>query len=271
MNDLERKMVEQLQDLRENHHVIGVKAEFEAEGTRLEEAIRLKEVISAAGLGLTMKVGGCEALRDMYEARVIGVDRVVGPMVESPWALHKYVQAVQMAFPEEERVEVQFCVNIETVTGVANFPEMLALADVIDLDGIVLGRVDMCGSMGLTREDINSEPVYDVAETLFRQAKAAGLECALGGGVSADSLEFMRRLPDGYLDRYETRKVVFGCPEALDGDAGDGILKAVGFELMWLKNKREFYGCIYEEDHARIEMLQGRYDRLIEAAGGRYG
>ena len=61
MNELERKMVEQLQDLRENHHVIGVKAEFEAEGTRLEEAMRLKEVITAAGLGLTMKVGGCEA------------------------------------------------------------------------------------------------------------------------------------------------------------------------------------------------------------------
>ena len=77
-------MVEQLQDLRENHHVNGVKAEFEAEGTRLEEAMRLKEVVSAAGLGLTIKIGGCEALRDMYEARVIGVERIVGPMVESP-------------------------------------------------------------------------------------------------------------------------------------------------------------------------------------------
>ena len=48
MNDRERRMVEQLQDLRENHHVCGVKAEFEAEGTRLEEAMRLKEVVSAA-------------------------------------------------------------------------------------------------------------------------------------------------------------------------------------------------------------------------------
>ena len=83
MNELERKMVLQLQDLRENHHVIGVKAEFEAEGTRLEEAMRLKDVVSSAGLSLTIKVGGCEALRDMYEARVIGVERVVGPMVES--------------------------------------------------------------------------------------------------------------------------------------------------------------------------------------------
>jgi 4-hydroxy-2-oxoheptanedioate aldolase len=271
MNELERRMVQQLQDLRENHHVIGVKAEFEAEGTRLEEALRLKEVISAAGLGLTMKVGGCEALRDMYEARVIGVDRVVGPMVESPWALHKFVQAVKMAYPEEERDSVKFCVNIETVTGVGNFAAMLELSDVADLDGIVLGRVDMSGSMGLTREDINSQAVYEVAERVFTQAKARSLECALGGGVSADSLEFMRRLPAGYLDRYETRKVVFGCPGALGDDAGKGILKAVGFELMWLKNKRDFYGRIYEEDHTRIEMLQGRYDRLIEQAGGLYG
>jgi hypothetical protein len=192
-------------------------------------------------------------------------------MVESPWALHKYVQAVTMAFTQEERGDVQFCVNIETVTGVENFAAMLGLPDVQDLDGIVLGRVDMSGSMGLTREDINSEAVFTVAQRLFAQAKERGLECALGGGVSADSLEFMRRLPNGHLDRYETRKVVFGCPGALGERAGDGILKAVGFELMWLKNKRDFYGCIFEEDHARIDMLQSRYDRLIEQAGGWYG
>lgn len=50
----------------------------------------------------------------------------------------------------------------------------------------------------------------------------------------------------------------------------DGILKAVGFELMWLKNKRDFYQNIYKEDLARIEMLQSRYDKLIEEAGGCY-
>jgi hypothetical protein len=50
MNNLERKMVEVLQDLKANHNVVGIKAEFEAEGTRLEEALRLKEVVPGPAL-----------------------------------------------------------------------------------------------------------------------------------------------------------------------------------------------------------------------------
>jgi 4-hydroxy-2-oxoheptanedioate aldolase len=270
MNALERRMVEALSDLRENHHVNGVKAEFEAEGTRLEEALRLKEVVSAAGLGLTLKIGGCEAVRDMYEARVIGVERIVGPMVESPYALTKYLRAVALAFPPDEREQVDFAINVETLTGFANFDAMLALPEIAQLDGIVLGRVDMTGSMGLTREDINDPRVFAIAEELFVKAKTKNLETALGGGVGAESLPFMRELPAGTIDRYETRKVIFKCPEALSDDADKGILKAVGFELMWLKNKRSFYGLIADEDANRLQMLQSRYDHLIEAAGGRY-
>ena len=70
----------------------------------------------------------------------------------------------------------------------------------------------------------------------------------MGGGVSAASLPFMRELPAGCLDRYETRKVIFECPAALENGADAGILKAVGFELMWLKNKRDFYNAISIED-----------------------
>jgi hypothetical protein len=72
------------------------------------------------------------------------------------------------------------------------------------------------------------------------------------------------------LDYFETRKVLFGCPGAI-GDGGDkGILKAVGFELLWLKNKRDFYSLISCEDEQRIGMLEYRYKNGIEAAGGKY-
>jgi hypothetical protein len=270
MNSLEIRMVNALKDLRENHNVTGVKAEFEAEGTRLEEALRLKEVITKAGLELTIKIGGCEALKDMYDARSIGVNRIVAPMIESGYALHKFLLSARMAFPSEERNNVDMLINVETLHGYKNFDEMLRLKEIKELAGIVFGRVDMTGSLGMTREDINSEKIFEIANDLLPRAKKAGMECVIGGGVSAASLPFFKRLPPGTLDRYETRKVIFQCPGALGPNSDKGILKAVGFELMWLKNKRAFYGQIFDEDKSRIEMLQSRYDRLILEAGGKF-
>jgi len=270
MNELEKKMVTVLVDLRENHHVLGVKAEFEAEGTRMEEALRLKEVVTKAGLDLTIKIGGCEALKDMYDSRSIGVARIVAPMIESAYALKKYIMATKLAFPEDERKDTSFLINVETISGYNNFDEMLKIKEASDLGGIVLGRVDMTGSMGLTREDINSDPIFDIAKNLLIKAKAKGLECVIGGGVSAASIPFLKKLPEGMLDRYETRKVIFDAKKALNSIAEKGILKAVGFELMWLKNKRDFYGMIYQEDSHRIDMLQSRYDKLISEAGGSF-
>lgn len=270
MNNLEKRMVETLHDLKENHNVIGVKAEFEAEGTRMEEALRLKDVISRAGLELTVKVGGCEALLDMFNARAIGVTHLVGPMVETPYALHKFLGAVKMAFPIEERDQVDFLVNIETIDACRNFSKMLELPEIDELDGVVLGRVDLTGSMGKNREYVNSQEILELAKDIFSQAKAKGMECIVGGGVSKETIPFIKELPHGYVDRYETRKVIFSCPAALADGYDKGILKAVGFELMWLKNKRDYYGMIYQEDKQRIVMLEARYKKLIEEAGGKY-
>ena len=116
MNLLEQRMVEQLKELREKHHVVGVKAEFEAEGTRLEEALRLKEVITKAGLDLTIKIGGCEALKDFYDARAIGVTHIVGPMIESAYALKKFLASARISYPKDEFDSIKFLVNIETIT-----------------------------------------------------------------------------------------------------------------------------------------------------------
>lgn len=271
MNQLEKKMLQTLTDLKENHHVIGVKAEFEAEGTRMEEALRLKEVVTKAGLELTIKIGGCEAIKDMLDARLIGVNTIVAPMIETAYAMKKYVHATKFVFPEEERNDIRFLVNVETITGFRNFEEMAKSEDFSNVDGVVLGRVDMTGSMGLSREDINNDEIFDIAQKMAAITAEHKKNLVIGGGVSAHSLPFFKRLPAGALTAFETRKIIFDAQKALNDPKVDkGILKAVGFELMWLRNKREFYGMIYKEDEARLKLLESRYKKLIEDAGGQY-
>lgn len=272
MNNLERKMIDVLKDMKENNGVTGIKAEFEAEGTRMEEALRLKDVITKAGLGLSLKIGGCEAIKDMYEARTIGVERLIAPMVESPFALIKFLKATKLVYPEDEKEDVDFLVNIETITAYNNFDKMLEIPEIQQLDGIVIGRVDMTGSMNLTREDINSPQVFNIVKDLVSKAKSRSrpLDTVVGGGVSATSIPFFKQLPQGSLDRYETRKVIFECSKALELEPEKGILKAVGFELLWLKNKRDYYSLIGNEDIQRITMLESRYKKMIKDAGGKY-
>lgn len=263
MNLMERKMVDCLKDLRDNHSVIGVKMEFEAEGTRIEEAMRLKEVSMAAGLTLTTKVGGCEAVKDMFDAGALGTRYLVGPMVESAYALKKFIQATRIAFPHDLHSEMDFYINLETITAIKNFDEMLATPEAGELDGIVLGRVDLTGSMNLDRNSVNSKEVLDICLSMANKAKAKGKKVIVGGAVSVHSMPFFQAFPKDHLDKFETRKIVFGCPGALKNTEA-AFLKAVEFELMWLKNKKNFYGAIYSEDDSRLKMMEERYRSSID-------
>jgi hypothetical protein len=263
MNGLERKMVELLVDLKTNYHVTSVKAEFEAEGTRMEEAMRLKEVSMKAGLDMTIKVGGCEALKDMFEAASLGTKSLVAPMVESAFALRKYLGAVRVAFPEDLRREMDFYVNIETITACQNFDAMLALPEIGELSGVVIGRHDLTASLDLPVDAVNSVRVQQLALDVAAKAHACGLKVVVGGAVSAASMPFFRGFPAGHLSKFETRKIVFSCPGALD-NPDLAFLKAVEFEIDWLKNKRLYYSAIDSESDARLRVMEARYQKSID-------
>lgn len=262
MNRTERKMVEILEKGKEVHGVVSVKAEFEAEGTRPDELLRLVDVARSAGLPLTLKIGGCEAIRDLLEAKQIGVKYIVAPMIETPYALSKYIHARNMVYSEDEREGMHFLFNMETITAYGHRQEMAEMAK-DSLSGIVFGRVDFSGSMGLGRSDIETHAITDKVLDVADLCKSHELELVMGGAISIDALPNLKRVEaTGGLTRFETRKVVFSAKSVEAENIEDGLLNAVHFELLWLMNKRDYYNTIKEEDHNRIEMLESRWQVL---------
>ena len=263
MNKTEKEMLGILINLRKSG-AIAVKAEFEAEGTRTEELLRLIELSRRANIGIGLKIGGCEAVRDLIEAKQFGVDYVIAPMVETPYAIEKYIEAKNKIFNRDEREDIDFLVNIETQTGFDNSDEMIKIASSKNgINGVVFGRVDFVGSQILPLDSVNEKNVTDSCIKIAIKCKENNLDFVVGGGVSDISIEPLTLIKENYLTRFETRKIIFKADALGKKEIKEALLNAVHFELLWLLNKRKFYSLITGEDDKRLKMLNDRW-RLLK-------
>ena len=261
MNDLEYKMLTTLKNLRDEYGVIAVKAEFEAEGTRIDELLRLIDIVRKAKLKLGIKIGGCEAMKDLMECKQIGVDYIIAPMVETHYALKKFIEAKNKIFNKEEKKFTSFLINVETEQTFHNIDKISDVAknSKKEIQGFVFGRVDYSLSKELGRDEINSDVVLKDVLKVSSICKDLEIDLVVGGGVSIDALGFLQTVKNNFLSRFETRKIIFST-DALDKNLEKGMLEAVKFELLWLKNKKNYYGNIFNEDDRRIEMLEKRWN-----------
>ena len=136
--------------------------------------------------------------------------------------------------------------------------EILSADFAQDITGIVFGRTDMTGSLGMTNDDVDSEVIFEIAQKAAELTQKYNKELVMGGAVTRRSLPFFKRLPQGAIKRFETRKVIFDAQSIYDESAAEGILKAFEFEIMWVQNKQNYYGAISKEDEGRVETLRAR-------------
>lgn len=265
MNSREFKCVKILTDMVENEGLVGIKTSFEDEGALFSETVRLKQVCNEAKVKLTLKIGGPEAIRDLKDSLIIGVKGIVAPMVESEFGLRKFVHATKNNIPNDTLSSLHLNVNIETISAVENVEKMLSSEEAKKLYGVTVGRVDLVSSINKDRSHVNSDEIYNLTRKVFVKAKERGLKLCLGGAVSMESLDFLRRLhSEGLLDKFETRYAIYDPSIALK-NLSRALSKGQLFEYEWLKTKSEYYTGLANQDSKRIEMIQDRINQSISS------
>lgn len=262
MNKIENKMLDLLLKLKEKTSLFGIKAEFEAEGTRIDELYRLIDIARKADLSIALKVGGCEAVKDLMESKQIGVDTIIAPMIESAYALKKYIQSIERVFDDDERDKTLFYFNLETINAFNVLDQLIDESKSTVINGIVFGRVDFTCSMDLNRTNIHDENITKMINKVGCLCKANALDLVVGGAISSDSIDTLKKINSNYLSKFETRKIIFKKDAIDSNNLKESLIDAVHFEMLWLKNKQEYYNNITLEDQSRIDMLNRRWEIL---------
>ncbi len=257
MKMLERRMLDILKELKEEYGVLAVKAEFEAEGSRTDELVMLNEIVFRANMEIFIKIGGCEAVRDLDQCRVLGAGGIMAPMIESPFAMQKYVAAAKKVYGSQVN-DIEWIINAETKSCYDRLDDILDVGNGF-LNAIAIGRVDLSGSMNLCRDEINSQKMFEMTKDMLLKAKNKGLRVGFGGGISFETIPFIVKIAP-YADMFETRKIVFRISDNEKHLRG-GIFRAMEFEILYLQNKCDFYDRMANEDRGRLEMLSRRLEK----------
>ncbi len=237
------KLIKILKDLKQTSDIIGLKAEFETEGASYKDICRLKELALKTGLLTEIKIGGCGAVRDLFECKELNADIITSPMIESAYALKKFTESADSVYGSKNLPLLY--INIETKTAVNNADEIIKSEAFRRIDGIILGRSDLASSMNIA--NASDEKINKIIKSLYKKAGLYNKKFITGGKIKPEEA----RLLAEYADYIETRKIMFGR-----NVTKYNIIKAIEFEILWMQNKHNKT----DMDIRRIDELTKRLD-----------
>jgi hypothetical protein len=249
----EKKMLSVLIDLKKNYGLKGIKAECEAEGSNLNDLNRLSRLTTKSNVGFYVKIGGVEAIRDIYDCYECGVDGIIAPMVETNFAAKKFIDSIKK-IPFKKRPSLT--INIETIQGIKNI-ESISKSFCRDLKNITIGRSDLVGSLFNKNINVDSPEIVDLIRKAYSITKKYNIELTVGGGVSNKTLEIFNK--NNFLRKnikcVETRKVIFETAKILKKNA---LKKAMEFEKLYIMSKKEYLDMRITSELLRLSKLNER-------------
>ena len=188
LSETEKKAVDLFKELKRNG-LIGMKFGTEAEKLSFEEMQLLKTFFSKIGQGalpIWVKIGGPGASNDIRKALYLGVDGVIGPMVESLYALGNFVTVVKEIVGDGNGGRIGKGINIESISGFNCMEELITGEWGKELNEIVIGRSDLAASC---RKTVDSPEIMEMARKVCETAKANGKRVSLGGQITTSNIE----------------------------------------------------------------------------------
>jgi 4-hydroxy-2-oxoheptanedioate aldolase len=230
----------------------GIKVSFEDEGALYNEIITMRNLTTAVDLELSIKIGGCEAKRDINDCMDLNCDTIVAPMVESKFALNKFFKSL-----ESYKYDKKKGFNLETIQSYNNLEELSTLFKSVDF--VTVGRVDFVGSLDKDRDFVDSPEMYEIVENVFKKARENNTMCYMGGAVSINSKDFLEKLIEkNLIDKFETRYIIYDVHRLDIKDLDKLLYWGNVFEVEWLKFIHSRYMLHANKDVKRIKMIEDR-------------
>ncbi len=239
--------------------VSAIKQSTEDEGSSFNDILLMRKITKKNKINLNIKIGGCEAKNDIFFCKRAKVDSIVAPMVETEYALRKFIDSAN-----KQKSSLLFF-NIETITAVKNLSKILKSKSFKFIDGVVLGRSDLTGSLNKSKQYVNSKEIFKIVESSFKiiKKKKKKLFVKMGGSITPKSEKFIRSLyKKKLLDFIETRNIEIKLSKKNVINLKKIIPVAFEFEMEWLrirmKNIKNIDRYLYNDYKKRLLEIKKR-------------
>lgn len=228
-----KKLINQLKDLKKLG-IVAIKQSLEDEGACFEEISLMRKITKKLGLKLNVKIGGCEAKNDIFYCKSIASNGIVAPMVESEYALKKFIQTVPPSFKGD------LYINLESKNAFENLDKIINSKEFIKLKGVVIGRSDLAGSFNLPKSKVDCDKILNLLKSKLQKIKNKKKLIKMGGSITQNSKKFILELFNKELiDRVETRNIELILNNKSLKNFNIIIPLMFNFEIDWLQYKNK--------------------------------
>jgi len=216
-------------------NTIGVKQSLEDEGATFDEISFMRMITKKLGIMHYVKIGGCEAINDILFCKKIKIDGIIAPMIESSYALQKFIQSIKFSGYKNK-----VYLNIETISAIKNLDKILKTDEARHLSGITIGRSDICGSLNLEKKHTDNKKIFKLTKNAANKIKKYNFNLKIGGSINAKSKNFLQKLYNKKLIKYfETRNIEIKINNKNLEMFNDIIKNIFSAEISWLQLKKD--------------------------------